>query len=1218
MLKTDSQNKASAAPRADGGMATLTGMWKKRQDHEVQPSHSYQAEEGDVIVADEGINNGPGGFLTPEEGGSGGAGETLVAAEAPISAENIAQQNSHPNVQKETAASMEIEKVVAMLLVFVVLVVTTTIPSLIEFVKLTNLVHVIALQVDKKRKRSGKTPEQTAALEELFARTAYPSTAEKQQCATAIGLQLEAVNNWFEKRRKQARASGQVMVKSHKTIEPQEQAISLSTDQECSKSKELDAARRKGWLDKIDADISALLTAAQDFTVLASMPCSTPVLQQPLPNDSKLAVALVGQTAPFSKLVEEQETIREAVSHSSVEAVRNQVLRLAVHRNYAIKQHTSKEIMRQSQSQQEGDPHSSASASMESGESSQHSDPNAETLWQWELKDIKVLPKPLRPVAAAIRKRAQKVGERLMALTHARNTISRVQPHGPLMLYKGAKAFETVANLSSISAFLDDLASEVNAAETKASAEIAAVNDIERLKREKEEEKERLKRNKEEERERLKKEKEEEKERLKREKEEERERLKEEAVSAKIAKKTGFKDKEELNKTANKFKSFFKASTPSTSDPNKQTPNQLLPHSSTVSAALGTTPHPPSFSTPMRIGLDGVMDEGLTSNYSEADIEAQWKSFVNRLRIARREKKEKPPSTIGLPPVWARHPGAVEAAAERLQRVIDSGTDPTAVKTWRRKFIWFPADSARPPYYGSWPAPGKEVGPRRPLGRDETLDYEVMSDIDWEEEPEGSSLSKADSEDEVMAEDDGINGGGDDDSFMVADGYLSADEGVELEEAEEEDMAVDSEFGGPGDGNYGFPTGQLEESSSTARKQAFGALQIQMERARRAGKPLVVLRDEPAHPLTGCIPGDPSLLPALAMEVILPAAKFWAPTVEDIMPTNGFAQTKKEKNLEEEQDNNAHTTKGKLCRKDALEELVPLLASYIENNATLKKPNLIEGFIQLQTHAQCKVPKKWVNEKISELAERSGGRWKLREAGPSTNPIVPSNQRLLVGMPGVVDKGLRVPETVEGTGDEFWLEVLSHIEEVDQNKPVSSIVSMLEGVFNKQCLVKLAHSIPAFVVSALILVAERTLVEKSSKPLAWKGLSWLREIVSTLVEASSCRANEVDGKSSSQRAWGDARCGPRSASLDELCQEPLLASVMHSAVSDSDLPLTVFNDICFLLTNLGTSAQWKDCKSSEEWAKLATVLRNKGMEAGMDREAFESVHRAIAIFEMDS
>ncbi len=35
----------------------------------------------------------------------------------------------------------------------------------------------------------------------------------------------------------------------------------------------------------------------------------------------------------------------------------------------------------------------------------------------------------------------------------------------------------------------------------------------------------------------------------------------------------------------------------------------------------------------------------------------------------------------------------------------------------------------------------RRVCGRRPFGRDAELDYEVMSDQDWEEEPEGESLS---------------------------------------------------------------------------------------------------------------------------------------------------------------------------------------------------------------------------------------------------------------------------------------------------------------------------------------------------------------------------------------------------------------------------------------------------------------------------------------------
>jgi hypothetical protein len=115
----------------------------------------------------------------------------------------------------------------------------------------------------------------------------------------------------------------------------------------------------------------------------------------------------------------------------------------------------------------------------------------------------------------------------------------------------------------------------------------------------------------------------------------------------------------------------------------------------------------------------------------------------------------------------------------------ESGADPAAVPTWRRKLVWFSGDSQRPPFYGSrkprwaasaaaaaprpsgrlslaWPACdvtpdwlvllrcaappllpacSPAVGPRKYLGRDEAVDYEVMSDLEWEEEPQDGELA---------------------------------------------------------------------------------------------------------------------------------------------------------------------------------------------------------------------------------------------------------------------------------------------------------------------------------------------------------------------------------------------------------------------------------------------------------------------------------------------
>lgn len=114
MVKVDSQNTSSAAPLCDGGTATLTAMWKKRQDHEMQPLQSYEVEECDMTadqrISDESPSESP---PSPEKDGSAraraGAEATPEAAEP--SQENIAQQNSHPNVQDHTLAPMDSEKV---------------------------------------------------------------------------------------------------------------------------------------------------------------------------------------------------------------------------------------------------------------------------------------------------------------------------------------------------------------------------------------------------------------------------------------------------------------------------------------------------------------------------------------------------------------------------------------------------------------------------------------------------------------------------------------------------------------------------------------------------------------------------------------------------------------------------------------------------------------------------------------------------------------------------------------------------------------------------------------------------------------------------------------------------------------------------------------------------------------------------------------------------
>jgi chromatin assembly factor 1 subunit A len=90
------------------------------------------------------------------------------------------------------------------------------------------------------------------------------------------------------------------------------------------------------------------------------------------------------------------------------------------------------------------------------------------------------------------------------------------------------------------------------------------------------------------------------------------------------------------------------------------------------------------------------------------------------------------------------------------------------------KFLLFdPKEYRRPPYYGTWRKRSKNINGRKPFAKDaDVFDYDVDSDEEWEDEPDGESIasSKCDDEDDVLDDDE------EDDGFFVPHGHLSDDE----------------------------------------------------------------------------------------------------------------------------------------------------------------------------------------------------------------------------------------------------------------------------------------------------------------------------------------------------------------------------------------------------------------------------------------------------------
>ncbi|GIX66776.1 chromatin assembly factor 1 subunit A [Caerostris extrusa] len=85
-------------------------------------------------------------------------------------------------------------------------------------------------------------------------------------------------------------------------------------------------------------------------------------------------------------------------------------------------------------------------------------------------------------------------------------------------------------------------------------------------------------------------------------------------------------------------------------------------------------------------------------------------------------------------------------------------------------------ENLRPAYWGTWRKKSKNIGPRKPFGKDDIFDYEVDSDDEWDEGGPGESLSGT--ENEMSSEDEYEV----DNEFFVPHGYLSPEEEKEEDE----------------------------------------------------------------------------------------------------------------------------------------------------------------------------------------------------------------------------------------------------------------------------------------------------------------------------------------------------------------------------------------------------------------------------------------------------
>ncbi|CAL8084048.1 unnamed protein product [Calicophoron daubneyi] len=145
---------------------------------------------------------------------------------------------------------------------------------------------------------------------------------------------------------------------------------------------------------------------------------------------------------------------------------------------------------------------------------------------------------------------------------------------------------------------------------------------------------------------------------------------------------------------------------------------------------------------------------------------------------------------------WPVEPLDIEYLGDGLGAEMDPsllkrhGTRGTGGTVCLRAKLFQFVENYRPAYYGTWRRRSRTVTGRRPFARDEKqLDYSVDSDDEWEEEEPGESITQSENEEEEEEKEEGEDEEEDDDQFFVPHGYLSDDEGVGAEDAEEDAAA---------------------------------------------------------------------------------------------------------------------------------------------------------------------------------------------------------------------------------------------------------------------------------------------------------------------------------------------------------------------------------------------------------------------------------------------
>ncbi|XAR69769.1 hypothetical protein NMG60_11001487 [Bertholletia excelsa] len=519
-------------------------------------------------------------------------------------------------------------------------------------------------------------------------------------------------------------------------------------------------------------------------------------------------------------------------------------------------------------------------------------------LWCWETRDIKLMPKSVRGTLKNRRTWRRKIHERITAVSEMINALQEPENNQDHR-FDIAKASERLGKVLGEA----DIRLLVKSMEQKNGAIIAEkeakreekllIKQLERNKRESEKEKKRLDRQlqkekwqKEKEIKRLHDEAEKEERRREKEESELRKQLRKQQEEAEKEQRRKEKEDAELKKQlslqkqASLMERFVKRS--------KNTPTS----SNDPSVKAKVSDLSPSKSENVSKSVTLLMDSSL-SKKDDIKLEDIRKSHLVSWRAIRSNRKQhwgirrNPKTKVVKEIKLSSSRGLARDDYSIMDRVPDgwNGTkvegrscdinDDSAVSSSQRhcqskQLLQFDK-SYRPAFYGIWPKKSQVIGPRHPLKKDPDLDYDIDSDEEWEEEEPGESLSDCDKDDEEDILEEGCSKADEEDDsedgFFVPDGYLSDNEGVQVDRMDS-NCLVDEVRSSPGH----KPESDSEEIRIFFRQQKY--LHNLTEHALQKNQPLIVLNlmHEKAslltsEELTGTAKVEQMCLQALSMRV---------------------------------------------------------------------------------------------------------------------------------------------------------------------------------------------------------------------------------------------------------------------------------------------------------------------------------------------------------------